>query len=302
MAQSEPANQQLEALNEPEITDELPSLHKPEISALIERIRKSDSYYQSIRDQQLCTWLDFQRDSRANGYVVAVNGADLRKACQFYRLKYVRKRGSLHTIPMPVVYAQVQQPGSPTDLFLAILSELSNPFTGACQLKLLRTRTWMTLSYYNVSVLIIGNAHYLSYKSFNELVEIPRNLKISLIPVGSLYLHEILTRQSKKYTDVANTFLDWHEFGSFPKSETASLVSSWESQVLGNWERRLNLATDGVILGILYERSGGQAEALYEMLRKIVIFYLDKPDLTVNVSSLNAILLTRSKPITRMFI
>lgn len=132
---------------------------------------------------------DFQRDSRANGYVVAISCADLRKACQFYRLKYVRKKGSLHTIPMSVVYAQVQQPGSPTDLFLAILSELSNPFTGAYQLKMLRSRTWMTLTYYNVSILIIGNAHYLSYKSFNELVEITRNLKISVIPVGSLYLH-----------------------------------------------------------------------------------------------------------------
>lgn len=203
---------------------------------------------------------------------------------------------------MPVVYAQVQQIGSPTDLFLAILSELSNPFTGACQLKVLRTRTWMTLSYYNVSILIIGNAHYLSYKSFNELVEITRHLKISVIPVGSLYLHEILTRQSKKYTDVANTFLDWHEFGGFHKQETAELISSWEVQVLGDWERRLNLAQDSAILSILYERSGGQAEALYEILRKLAVFQLSKPELTLNTSNLNAMLLTRSNPTSRMLV
>lgn len=302
MAQSNPEVQQLEEDIETQLIDELPSSQQPEISAFIECIRKSDTYYLTIRDQQLFNWIDFQRDSRVNGYVVAVSCADLRKACQFYRLKYVRKRGSLHTIPMPVVYAQVQQPGSPTDLFLAILSELSNPFTGAGQLKRIRSRTWMTLSYYNVSILMIGNAHYLSYKSFNELVEITRHLKISVILVGSLYLHEILTRQSKKYTDVTNTFLDWHEFGSFQKQEIAPLVSSWESQVLDKWERRLNLASDKGMLGLLYERSGGQAEALYEMLRKIAIFYLEKPDLTVSVSSLSAILLTRSQPISRMLI
>ena len=302
MAHSNPEIQQLEEDIEPQTLDELPSLLSAEVSNFIESIRKSDTYYLSLRDQQLFKWIDFQRDSRANGYAVAVSCADLRKACQFYRLKYVRKRGSLHTIPMPVVYAQVQQPGSPTDLFLAILSELSNPFTGACQLKILIFRTWMTLSYYNVSMLIVGNAHYLSYKSFNELVEITRHLKISVILVGSLYLHEILTRQSKKYTDVTNTFLDWHEFGSFQKQEIAPLVSSWESQVLDKWERRLNLASDKGVLAILYERSGGQAEALYEMLRKIAIFYLEKPDLTLSVSSLNTILLTRSQPISRMLI
>ena len=302
MAHSNPEIQQLEEDIEPQTLDELPSLLSAEVSNFIESIRKSDTYYLSLRDQQLFKWIDFQRDSRANGYAVAVSCADLRKACQFYRLKYVRKRGSLHTIPMPVVYAQVQQPGSPTDLFLAILSELSNPFTGACQLKILKSRTWMTLSYYNVSMLIVGNAHYLSYKSFNELVEITRHLKISVILVGSLYLHEILTRQSKKYTDVTNTFLDWHEFGSFQKQEIAPLVSSWESQVLDKWERRLNLASDKGVLAILYERSGGQAEALYEMLRKIAIFYLEKPDLTLSVSSLNTILLTRSQPISRMLI
>jgi hypothetical protein len=302
MAHSNPEIQQSEEDSEPQPIDELPSLPSAEISNFIENIRKSDTYYLSLRDQQLFKWIDFQRDSRANGYVVAVSCADLRKACQFYRLKYVRKRGSLHTIPMPVVYAQVQQPGSPTDLFLAILSELSNPFTGACQLKILRSRTWMTLSYYNVSMLMIGNAHYLSYKSFNELVEITRHLKISVILVGSIYLHEILTRQSKKYTDVTNTFLDWHEFGSFQKQEIAPLVSSWEAQVLDKWERRLNLASDKGVLAILYERSGGQAEALYEMLRKIAVFYLEKPDLTFSVSSLNTILLTRSQPISRMLI
>ncbi|MCC5605142.1 ATP-binding protein [Nostoc favosum] len=300
MSQSSPNYQEFIEEQEPQADLGTLSKHPPEIESLIEPIRKSDTYYLFIRDRQLFKWLDFQRDSRANGYVVAVSCADLRKACQFYRLRYVRKRGSLHSIPMPVVYAQVQQPGSPTDLFLAILSELSNPFTGVCQLKLLRNRTWMTLSYYNVSVLIIGNAHYLSYQSFNELVEITRHLKISVIPVGSLYLHEILTRQSKKYTDVANTFLDWHEFSSFQKQETVEVISSWESQVLGGWKQPLNLTSDSGIVNILYERSGGQAETLYEMLRKIAIFSLEKPDLALDVSSLKSILLTRSKPSSRV--
>lgn len=59
VAQSEPINGQIDALNESQISDDSPELHSPEISALIERIRKSDTYYQSIRDQQLCNWSGF---------------------------------------------------------------------------------------------------------------------------------------------------------------------------------------------------------------------------------------------------
>lgn len=93
----------------------------PEVQVEVDRIRNSDTYNVVSRDLALFSWLNFQRDSRSNGYIIGVNSADLRKACQFYRLQYVKRRGVLYTIPMPVAYAEAEQYGSPIDLFITIL-------------------------------------------------------------------------------------------------------------------------------------------------------------------------------------
>lgn len=263
----------------------------------IDHIRNSDIYCPVQRDEALFKWFDIQRDARCSGYIKALNGADLQKACQFYRMKEAKRRGVLQAIPMPVVYAEVKQYGAPTDLFLSILAALGHPLAGVGPLRDLRSRTWGTLKAFGVKLLIVGNAHYLPYKSFNELVEMARASKIAVIPAGSLYLDEILSRQSKRYTDIYNTFLDCHEFVSFSQKETVQVVASWEDQVLVPLERRLNLAS---ILGFcdsLHNRCNGQAEPLYECLRKIAIYMLENSDTQLNLSSLDVILATRRPPI-----
>jgi Uncharacterized ATPase, putative transposase len=276
---------------------EVDSKRSPEQQAQVDHIRNSDTYLPVGRDKALFNWFNTQRDARCSGYIKALNGADLRKACQFYRMKLASRRGVLQAIPMPVVYAEVKQYGAPTDLFLSILTALGHPLAGVGSLRDLRSRTCGTLKAFGVKLLIVGNAHHLPYKSFNELVEIVRASKIAVIPAGSLYLDEILNRQSKRYTDIYNTFLDSHDFVSFSKEETATLVTSWEEQVLVPLKQRLNLASISGLCDFLYNKCNGQAEPLYECLRKIAIYILEKSDTQLDSSSLDQILATRRPPI-----
>lgn len=271
--------------------------YKRSLEQEINYIRNSDIYCQLQRDQALFKWLDTQRDARCSGYMKALNGADLQKACQFYRMKEARRRGVLQAIPMPVVYTQVQQYGAPTDLFLSILIALGHPLADVGPLRDLRSRTWGTLKAFGVKLLIVGNAHYLPYKSFNELVEIVRGTKIAVIAAGSLYLDEILNRQSRRYADIYNTFLDSHEFASFSKKETVELIVSWEEQVLVPLERRLNLASIPKLCESLYNRCIGQAEPLYDCLRQIAVYMLENSGTQLDASSLDLILATRKPPI-----
>jgi len=298
MAQPNPALQPIDNQSQraPQSKSAVDSKRSPEQQSEVEYIRNSDSYYLAQRDEALFKWLDIQRDARCSGYITAFNGKDLEKACRFYRMKEAKSRGGLRTIPMPVVYAQVEQNGTPTDLFLSILTALGHPLARGGSLRDLRSRTWGTLKAFGVKLLIVGNAHLLSYKSFNELIEIVRASKIAVIPAGSLHLDEILNRQSRRYTDIYNTFLDSHEFVSFPKEEIVQVVASWEDKVLVPLERRLNLASPD-LYGYLHTRCSGQAETLYECLRKIAIYMVDNPGSQLNSSDLDLILATRKSPI-----
>jgi hypothetical protein len=299
MAQPNPASQPIDnqLQRSPQSKGAVDSKRSLEQQPEVDHIRNSDIYCPLQRDEALFKWLDIQRDARCSGYIKALNGADLQKACHFYRMKEARRRGVLQAIPMPVVYAQVKQYGSPTDLFLSILTALGHPLAGVGPLRDLRSRTWGTLKAFGVKLLIVGNAHYLPYKSFNELVEIARGAKIAVIPAGSLYLDEILNRQSKRYTDIYNTFLDSHEFVAFSKIETVQLVASWEEQVLVPLEQRLNLVSIPKFCDSLYNRCSGQAEPLYDCLRKIAIYMLENSGIQLNSSSLDQILATRRPPI-----
>ena len=299
MAQPNPASQPIDnqLQRSPQSKGEVGSKRSPEQQPETEQIRNSDIYCPVQRDEALFKWFDTQRDARCSGYTKALNGADLQKACQFYRMKEARRRGVLQAIPMPVVYAEVKQYGAPTDLFLSILTALGHPLAGVGSLRDLRSRTLGTFKAFGVKLLIVGNAHHLPYQSFNELVEIVRGSKIAVIPVGSLYLDEILNRQSRRYADIYNTFLDTHEFVSFSKKETVQLVASWEEQVLVPLERRLNLASIPKFCDSLHNRCSGQAEPLYDCLRKIAIYMLENPGTQLNSSSLDQILVTRRPPI-----
>jgi hypothetical protein len=281
----------------PQGRSETASSRSLEQQSEVEYIRSSDIYCPLRRDESLFKWLDNQRNARCSGYIRALNGADLQKACQFYRMQQARRRGGLQSIPMPVAYAEVKQYGAPTDLFLSILTALGHPLAGVGSLRDLRSRTCGTLKTFGVKLLIVGNAHYLPYKSFNELVEIVRTSKIAVVPVGSLYLDEILNRQSRRFADIYNTFLDYHEFASFSKEEIVQLVAGWEEQVLTPLNQQLNLVLIPGFCDSLHKHCSGQAEPLYDCLRKVAIFALENPDSQLNASILDQILATRRPPI-----
>ncbi|MGD1929910.1 MAG: AAA family ATPase [Leptolyngbyaceae cyanobacterium] len=268
----------------------------PDLQAEVERIRQSDIFEITQRDRNLFAWLSAQRDALVNGFIISSCYADLRKSCQFYQRLYVKKRGNLYPVPAPIITVEVHQYGTPTDLFKAISRELGNPFAEVGRLGNLRTRAQGTLKSHGVKLLVIGKADYLSYKAFNELVELTRALKIAVVPVGSPYLNEILTRKSRKYTDISNTFLEWHEFPAFLKADTAGIIRQWESQVLKEWSVPLKLYEDGNAVNFLYERSKGHGEVLYEILRKLAVIRLDNPSMTLSARQLAEVLQHRDAP------
>lgn len=115
-AQSQPVPSQSTAKLSPSQSVLALPKRSPEIQAEVERIRDSETYKDVSRDQLLFKWLSSQQESRASGFVYGVNFGDLRKSCQFYQLLYVRKRGNLFLTPTSVLYTEVEQFGSPTDL------------------------------------------------------------------------------------------------------------------------------------------------------------------------------------------
>ncbi|PSB14772.1 ATP-binding protein [filamentous cyanobacterium CCP1] len=272
----------------------------PEVQAEVERIRSSEAYKDISRDSALFFWLSLQRDSRSNGYVFGANFADLRKACQFYRMQYVQRRGTLYKIPMPVTYVDVEQYGSPIDLLVAILESLGSPFAKIGLLRDMRSRTFGTLNSFGVKLLIIGYAECLSYEAYNELLRLTRQLKISVILAGSMELREILgnfvNRRSKRYGEIYNNFLDFHEYRAFEKSDIETLLESWENQVLSSWDQKLALKDIPDVPAFLYQRCEGHAETLYEILRKIAIFKLDNPSHQLSKADIENMVSRRTIP------
>nr|WP_197484659.1 TniB family NTP-binding protein [Phormidesmis priestleyi] len=201
---------------------------------------------------------------------------------------------------MPVAYAEVEQHGSPIDLLIAILESLGSPFAEIGPLKDIRSRTLGTLKSFGVKLLIIGNAGCLSYESYNEIVRLTWKLKIPVILAGSLFLSEIfsgfLNRRGKRYRDIYNTFLDFHEYQAFQRNEIQQLITSWENQVLSDWSQKLDLVNMTGVADFLHHRCEGQAEPLYEILRKIAVFKLDNPTCQLDKASIEKMLSSRMIP------
>ncbi|HEY9628771.1 MAG TPA: TniB family NTP-binding protein [Coleofasciculaceae cyanobacterium] len=208
----------------------------PQVQEAVDGISISDTYQPVSRDLALFTWLNFQRDSRSNGYIAGVNAADLQKSCKFYRMQYVRKRGVLYTIPMPVAYVDVEAKSSSAEFFVSGLESLGSPFAEIGPLRDLRSRYLGTLKSFGVKILIVVNADGLRYEAYNELVRLSRKLKIPVILAGSLYMSEIfsnfLKRRGRRYRDIYNSFLNFHEYRAFHRGEIQQLIESWEHQAL----------------------------------------------------------------------
>jgi DNA transposition AAA+ family ATPase len=224
----------------------------------------------------------------------------LSKALFFYTQHYVKRRGDFLQVPVPVTYIEVEQHGSPTDLFLLILEFLSNPFD--CRpLRDLRARTWGTLKGYGVKILIVNNADLLSFAAFNELVRISEKLKISVILAGSPLLnniHDPGSNKKKRYINIHNIFLKYHQFDLLSRSDTATVIQAWENLGL-RWSKPLNLASNPEIVTLLHEASQGQLRPLYEHLREITVWRLDHPKAQINPQNISQALSIQYQPISK---
>ncbi|MEH2096517.1 ATP-binding protein [Nostoc sp.] len=258
----------------------------PEIQAEVERIGKADTYLPLDRDTELFDWLDDQRDAKLCGYVTSATGSGLLKACQLYRMQYVKRRGTLLEIPATVIYAEIDQHGGPTDLYYSILEEVGHPLTNVGALRDLRSRTWGTLKSYGVKILIVGNADYLTLEGFNELVDIFAKRRIPIILVGTYYLSEnILERKSLPYVRVHDSFLEPYEFPNLTEENIIEVVDDWEQKFLTQ-DGQLNLTQLESVISYLKLKSGGLIEPLYDLLRKIAILKLDEPSFELSQANL----------------
>jgi len=268
----------------------------PKIQAEVERIGKADTYLPLDRDTELFDWLDDQRDAKLCGYVTSATGSGLLKACQLYRMQYVKRRGTLLEIPATVIYAEIDQHGGPTDLYYSILEEVGHPLTNVGALRDLRSRAWGTLKSYGVKILIIGNADYLTLEGFNELIDIFTKWRIPIILVGTYYLSDnILERKSLPYVRVHDSFLEPYEFPNLTEEDIIEVVDDWEQKFIPE-DGRLNLARMDSVISYLKLKSGGLIEPLYDLLRKIAILKLDEPSFELSQANLTRKFGRRKEP------
>ncbi|MBN3876623.1 MULTISPECIES: ATP-binding protein [unclassified Nostoc] len=268
----------------------------PEIQAEVERIGKADTYLPLDRDTELFDWLDDQRDAKLCGYVTSATGSGLLKACQLYRMQYVKRRGTLLEIPATVIYAEIDQHGGPTDLYYSILEEVGHPLTNVGALRDLRARAWGTLKSYGVKILIIGNADYVTLEGLNELIDIFAKRRIAIILVGTYYLSDnILERKSLPYVRVHDSFLEPYEFPNLTEEDIIEVVDDWEQKFIPE-HSRLNLAQMDSVISYLKLKSGGLIEPLYDLLRKIAILKLDEPSFELSQANLTRKFGRRKEP------
>ncbi|MDZ8069697.1 MAG: ATP-binding protein [Nostoc sp. DedQUE08] len=270
------------------------------LQAEIERIGRIDPYIGLQRDTDLFTSLDKWRDLRICSRVTSVDRLGLSKALDYYTKQRIKRRGGLLQVPAPVVYIEVEQHCRPTDLFLLILSFLSNPLDFG-PLRDLRSRTWGTFKAYGVKILIVNNAEWLSLAALNELVRIFEKTKISVILTGSLYLNDNFNPNSlkkKKYINIHNTFLKYYEFSLLSQPDTATVIQEWEISGL-RWSKPLNLAMDTDIVKVLHDASQGQLRPLYENLREIAAWKLNNSRVQINPQNISKALGICSKPISK---
>lgn len=268
----------------------------PKIQAEVERIGKADTYLPLDRDTELFDWLDDQRDAKLCGYVTSATGSGLLKACQLYRMQYVKRRGTLLEIPATVIYAEIDQHGGPTDLYYSILEEVGHPLTNVGALRDLRSRAWGSLKSYGVKILIVGNADYLTLEGFNELIDIFTKRRIPIILVGTYYLSDnILERKSLPYVRVHDSFLEPYEFPNLTEEDIVEVVDDWEQKFIPE-DSRLNLARMDSVISYLKLKSGGLIEPLYDLLRKIAILKLDEPSFELSQANLTRKFGRRKEP------
>lgn len=262
----------------------------PEQQAEVERIGQIEPYAGLQRDENLFTALNHWRETGICGRIATMDRLGLAKSLMFYTQSQIKRRGGLLVALAPVAYIEIEQNGSPTDLFLLILEFLVNPLDCG-QLRQLCSRTWGTLKSLGVKLLIVNNAELLSFPAFNELVRITEKLKISVVLAGSPHLNDVIDPRldkKKRYVTVYNTFLKQHPYLILNKENVATVILEWEKKLGGS--KPLNLTLDNGIVNALDSASQGQLRVLYENLREIAIWKIDNSNAQINPQNVSTAL------------
>jgi hypothetical protein len=269
-------------------------IRSPEIQAEVERIGTIDPYVAVGRDKDLFICLNNWRDRRTCGRIMTVDRLGLSKALDYYTNQQTRRRGDLIRMPAPVAHIEVDDPGNGKNVFLSILGFLANPVSCGNP-RDLRLRTWATIKKYGVKILVVNYADLLLFSGLNELMRISEKCGISVILCGTSRLDEILDAQHRKrYLPIHNTFLNHHRLSVLSVSETATVMKEWEDDL--GWSKPMNLATDTGIVHSLNQLSDGQIQPLYDLLKRIAVWHLDKPQIEINANNISNLLTTVQAP------
>jgi AAA domain len=269
-------------------------IRSPEIQAEVERIGTIDPYVAVGRDKDLFICLNNWRDRRTCGRIMTVDRLGLSKALDYYTNQQTRRRGDLIRMPAPVAHIEVDDPGNGKNVFLSILDFLANPVSCGNP-RDLRLRTWATIRKCGVKILVVNYADLLLFSGLNELMRISEKCGISVILCGTSRLDEILDAQHRKrYLPIHNTFLNHHRLSVLSVSETATVMKEWEDDL--GWSKPMNLATDTGIVHSLNQLSDGQIQPLYDLLKRIAVWHLDKPQIEINANNISNLLTTVQAP------
>lgn len=271
-----------------------------EQQAEVERIGQIEPFVGLERDEHLFTALNQWRELGICARVITIDRLGLVKSLKFYTQNHTKRRSGLLVTPAPVIYVEIEQNGSLTDLFVSIGEFLANPFYSKL-LPQLRSRTLTTLKSYKVKLLIINNADVLSFAAFNELMRIAEKLRISVVLAGSPYLNELLEPKGvkkNKHINIHNTFLKFHHYNVINKEDLPTVILEWEKKV--GWSKPLKLWADKDIVATLGDASQGQLRALYENLREIAAWKIDHPQAQSNSHNISTALGESYKPISKL--
>jgi AAA domain len=269
-------------------------IRSPEIQSEVERIGTIDPYVAVGRDKDLFICLNNWRDRRTCGRIMTVDRLGLSKALDYYTNQQTRRRGDLIRMPAPVAHIEVDDPGNGKNVFLSILDFLANPVSCGNP-RDLRLRTWATIRKCGVKILVVNYADLLLFSGLNELMRISEKCGISVILCGTSRLDEILDAQHRKrYLPIHNTFLNHHRLSVLSVSETATVMKEWEDDL--GWSKPMNLATDTGIVHSLNQLSDGQIQPLYDLLKRIAVWHLDKPQIEINANNISNLLTTVQAP------
>lgn len=260
----------------------------PDIEAEIERLGNSDPYIETQREIEFYAWLNDQRDSQICGRVMADKGTSLSRVCQHYRMQHIRQRGGVQQIPVSVVYIETPPSCTTRLLLIAILEALNVPLKGG-PLKDLRSRVRGNIKGYGVKLLIIDDADQLKLGALVEAAKLFEVLRIPIILAGTYHLDNLI--QQKGYECVYNSFLHFCEFKPLTKAQMKPVVEAWVTNTLNTplWSDVSELLNDSTV-SLLYKRTQGLREPLYEILRKTAILALRKQQCKIDHAVLHEVL------------